>query len=124
MKQRTKNPAAANRPQQQKFARIPENVLLDRLFGCFSDYRYWSMKALRQKLEQPESYLKETLEKIAVLGKSGRFASQWQLKPENLQLASARLDIAAPGAEGGGDDDSDMADGEDGDDEDVKFEDV
>jgi transcription initiation factor TFIIF subunit beta len=83
------------------------------------------MKALKAKLQQPETYLRETLEKVAVLAKSGRFAAQWSLKPENRMTAYDSMgDAVAPAAEGGGDD-SDMADEEDGeDDEDVKFEDV
>jgi transcription initiation factor TFIIF subunit beta len=125
MKQRTKNATSGPRPQQQKFARMPENELFDKLYQCFREFKYWPMKAFRAKLQQPESYLKETLDKIAVLGKSGRFASMWSLKPENLEIASATSDSLAPaGMEGLGDEDSDMADAEDADDEDVKFEDV
>jgi transcription initiation factor TFIIF subunit beta len=116
-----------SRPQTQKFARIPENVLLDRIFQCFKEFNYWPMKAFRARLQQPETYLKETLEKCAVLAKSGRFASMWSLKPE-IRQSMKEYDVAedsfAPSAEGVGDEDSDMADGEDGDDEDIKFEDV
>ena len=84
------------------------------------------MKALRAELQQPEAYLRETLEKIAVLAKSGRFATQWSLKPENkIANYDAIGDAVAPTAEGEGQDECDMADEEDGeDDEDVKFEDV
>lgn len=124
--QKTKNPATKERPQLMKTARMPQNELLDRIFDCFRKYNYWSMKALRAELQQPEAYLRETLEKVAVLAKSGRFATQWSLKPENkISNYEGAGDAVAPTAEGMGGDESDMADEEDGeDDEDVKFEDV
>lgn len=102
---------------------MPENELLDRIFDCFRRYNYWSMKALRTELQQPEAYLRETLEKIAFLAKTGRFATQWSLKPENkLDNYEGAGDAIAPGEDTDlgdvdGDDDED-------DDEDVKFEDV
>lgn len=84
------------------------------------------MKALRNELQQPEAYLRETLEKVAVLAKSGRFATQWSLKEENkLANYEGAADSLAPtvnGPEGG--DDSEFGDLEDEEDEDVKFEDV
>ena len=105
---------------------MPQNELLDRIFECFQRYNYWSMKALRAELQQPEAYLRETLEKVAVLAKSGRFATQWSLKSENRITNYESIgDAVAPTAEGDVPDESDMADEEDGDeDEDVKFEDV
>ncbi|KAK2629416.1 hypothetical protein QTJ16_000236 [Diplocarpon rosae] len=114
-----------DRPQMMKTARMPQNELLDRIFDCFRKYNYWSMKALRAELQQPEVYLRETLEKIAVLAKSGRFATQWSLRPENkIDNYEAMGDVVAPTSEGMGNDDSDMADEEDGDEDgDVKFED-
>jgi transcription initiation factor TFIIF subunit beta len=105
---------------------MPQNELLDRIFACFRRYKYWSMKALRSELQQPEAYLRETLEKVAVLAKSGRFATQWSLKPENsVENYAAAEDASAPTMGLDGVDDSDMADLDDDDeDEDVKFEDV
>ena len=41
------------------------------------------MKALIDHLKQPAAYLKDTLEIVAHLVRSGRFANNWQLKPEN-----------------------------------------
>ncbi|PMD56549.1 uncharacterized protein K444DRAFT_694164 [Hyaloscypha bicolor E] len=123
---KTKGPAAGQRPQLMKTARMPQNELLDRIFDCFKRYNYWSMKALRAELQQPEAYLRETLEKVAVLAKSGRFATQWSLKPENKIANYDQIgDAVAPTAEGDPGGDSDMGDEEDGEDEDdVKFEDV
>src|SRR5436190_24181551 len=61
---------------------MPRNELLDALFECFKSYEFWTLKGLREHLNQPEAYLKETLENIAVLLKAGPFALKWTLKPE------------------------------------------
>jgi transcription initiation factor TFIIF subunit beta len=82
------------------------------------------MKALRAELQQPEAYLRETLEKVAVLAKSGRFATQWSLKPENKLSEYVEGETIAPAGEIEDEDsDTNMDDGDD-EDEDVKFEDV
>ncbi|RDW60152.1 hypothetical protein BP5796_11758 [Coleophoma crateriformis] len=121
---KTTGPAAGVKPQLQKTARIPQNELLDKIFNCFRRYNYWSMKALRAELQQPEAYLRETLEKVAVLAKSGRFATQWSLKEENkLANYEGAGDAMAPTGPDGGDE-SEFGDMDDEEDEDVKFEDV
>lgn len=109
------------RKMELKTARMPENELLDRIFQCFNRYKYWSMRALRAEIPQPEIYLRTTLERIADLHKSGRFANQWSLKPENIRTnpaAAGAVGEAAP--EGAAADDEDAADEE----EDIKMEDV
>ncbi|KAL1604066.1 hypothetical protein SLS60_005658 [Paraconiothyrium brasiliense] len=63
--------------QQNKYARLPRNELLDILHGLFDEYRFWGMKTLKAKTRQPEAYLKEVLPSIAQLVKSGPFASNW-----------------------------------------------
>jgi TFIIF, beta subunit HTH domain len=50
---------------------MPQNQLLDALFGLFRETEFWSVKDLRLKTEQPEAYLKETLAQIAILHRSG-----------------------------------------------------
>lgn len=61
---------------------MPQNELLDLIYACFRRYRYWPFKALKAELKQPEAYLKQTLEMVAHLVKSGDFAMTWELKPE------------------------------------------
>ncbi|POS84331.1 hypothetical protein EPUL_002413 [Erysiphe pulchra] len=119
---KTKTATPGQRPQLQKTARMPQNELLDRIFECFRRYNYWSMKALRAELQQPEAYLRETLEKVAVLAKSGKFATQWSLRSENK--IDNYEDTVAPIGEGDpGGEESDIDD--DGDeDANLKFEDV
>ena len=77
------------------------------------------MKALRSHLRQPEAYLREVLDKLAVLMRTGDFANHYQLKPEFKELLAREQpesvpagDTAAPVGE------------EDEDDEDIKMEDV
>ncbi|BFZ55057.1 hypothetical protein PYCC9005_002095 [Savitreella phatthalungensis] len=63
-------------------ARLPIDALMDMIFKCFEEYEFWSLKAFKHQLKQPESYLKEVLEGIAVLHKRGPNTGKWQLKQE------------------------------------------
>ncbi|KAI9825968.1 MAG: hypothetical protein M1826_006859 [Phylliscum demangeonii] len=110
---------ATQRPKgpDLKAARIPQNELLDLIYDCFRRYSYWSMKALKIELRQPEAYLKSTLEMVAELVKSGRFAMTWTLKPENkIDQYATKVegsDEAAPDVGFGMDGASDAPDGND-----------
>lgn len=70
------------RTQENKTARMPQNELLDLIYSCFRRYKYWPFRSLKAELKQPETYLKQTLEIVAHLVKSGDFAMTWELKPE------------------------------------------
>ncbi len=61
---------------------MPQNELLDRIYDCFQEYNYWSLRTLKERLNQPESYLRSTLERIAEPVKTGTFAQQWTLKAD------------------------------------------
>ncbi|KAJ5622480.1 Transcription initiation factor IIF beta subunit [Penicillium herquei] len=76
---------AKSKSQENKSTRIAQNELLDMIFDCFRQYQYWPFKALKAKTLQPEAYLKQTLEMVAHLVKSGDFAMTWELKPEARQ---------------------------------------
>jgi transcription initiation factor TFIIF subunit beta len=89
------------RPQENKSTRMPQNELLDLIYGCFREYKYWPFKALKAKLRQPEAYLKQTLEMVAHLVKSGDFSMTWELKPEaresnyaNAMYKEAKAELA------------------------------
>ncbi|RDA86621.1 hypothetical protein CP532_1044 [Ophiocordyceps camponoti-leonardi (nom. inval.)] len=104
-----KNAAQQAKPKKGemfKAARIPKNQLLDLIFDCFRNYQYWSMKALRQKLQQPDSYLRQVLEEVAVLHKSGRFANHYGLSDAYKDKAGddAKEEAADDGGEGDDDD--------------------
>lgn len=105
---------------------MPQNELLDLVYQCFREYKYWPFKALKARLRQPEAYLKQTLEMVAHLVKSGDFSMTWELKPEAKESSYANAfgygdakDEAAPGADLNMDDVSD----EDSDEE-MQFENV
>ena len=66
-----------------KAARMPQNELLDLIYECFKEYTYWPLRSLKERLNQPETYLKQTLEMVAVMLRSGPHAMQWQLRPES-----------------------------------------
>ena len=115
--------------QLSKAARMPQNELLDLIYDCFKEYTYWPMRSLRERLKQPEAYLKETLEMMAMMNKSGPHALQWQLKPEARETRYAEIgffdkvkDEAAPEVEGGTG--FDGVDEMDEDDDNVDMEDV
>ncbi|KAL2831757.1 transcription initiation factor IIF, beta subunit-domain-containing protein [Aspergillus cavernicola] len=115
--------------QENKTTRMPQNELLDLIYQCFRDYRYWPFKGLKARLRQPEAYLKQTLEMIAHLVKSGDFAMTWELKPEakesNYSNAVAPKEELAPGLDYNfdeGSEDDAMASGMDNDD--TQFENV
>ena len=102
---------------------MPQNELMDLIFDCFKDYRYWTLASLKQRLRQPEAFLKETLDKVASLIRSGTMTGKYQLKPEAAPLqssdAGAFINVkaeAAPDADPNGpdivdeDDDEEMED--------------
>ncbi|KAG8530839.1 uncharacterized protein KY384_004196 [Bacidia gigantensis] len=72
-----------------KTARIAQNELLDLIYECFKEYTYWPFKVLKQRVQQPESFLKSTLEMIAYQNKSGSHMLEWQLKPEAKEATYA-----------------------------------
>ena len=87
------------------------------MFRLFEEYEYWSIKGLKEKTRQPETYLKESLESIAILIKKGPYTAKYMLKPEYRRLRdaerAARLGL-----------DSKEADNEVKEEEDVEMEDV
>jgi transcription initiation factor TFIIF subunit beta len=78
-----------------KAIRIPKNELLDLLFKLFEEYDYWSMKGLRERTKQPEIYLKEVLDSMAVLIKKGPYAMKYSLKPEFKQIKGMGSSLSA-----------------------------
>lgn len=69
------------------------------------------MKALRERLAQPEAYLKEVLDEIGIMHKSGPFSGKWSLKPEYANFAKASTDAMASGGPTGGSAGSGSAEG-------------
>lgn len=103
--------------KEEKAARLPQSELRDQIFRCYDKYSYWSLKAFKQALNQPEAWLRENLEDLAMLHKSGRFANYWELKPEYKRVNVQVIEGAPPSPEAN---DSDF----DGDDDNIEMEDV
>ena len=80
--QKTKQKPAKG--QFERMARMPKNQLLDLLFKLFGEKETWPIKLLREKTQQPETFLKETLSDIAFLHRSGEHNGTWELK-ENFK---------------------------------------
>ncbi|KAI9172155.1 Transcription initiation factor IIF subunit beta [Paramyrothecium foliicola] len=103
-----KHATQQNKPKKGevfKAARIPKDQLLDLIFECFKEYQYWSMKALRQKTQQPDAYLRQVLEEVAVLIKSGPFANTYSLSDAYRDKGgSESKEAAAEAADEGADD--------------------
>lgn len=99
---------------------MPQDQLLDEIGKCFQQFKYWRLKSLKQTLRQPEAYLKETLQKIAELVKTGPFANTWTLTPSMSRTLvgsnSTSKEEAAPEA------DAEDEEEEDGDEEEVEEE--
>lgn len=79
------------------------------------------MRGIRERLHQPEQYLKQTLEEIAKMDRSGAFSGKWSLKSEYKNTNNVpNPEIASPGGQDSGsqevielDDDDDMVEMED-----------
>jgi transcription initiation factor TFIIF subunit beta len=88
----------AKPPPRDRALRLSRSALLDALFTCFSSHPYWSLKALKEKTNQPETWLKEVLSEVGVLQKRGPYVGLWSLM-ENYRKG---LDGAGEGDEGAG----------------------
>ncbi|CQB89414.1 Transcription initiation factor IIF%2C small subunit (RAP30) [Chlamydia trachomatis] len=98
---------------------MPKKDLLDLLFRLFEEYEYWSMKGLKERTRQPESYLKESLESIATLIKRGPYTSKYTLKAEYRRLRDAERAVRL-----GLDEDDQNKENNEDEDEDEEMEDV
>lgn len=78
-----------------KATRLEKEQLLDILFKLFETHTYWSLKGLKERTHQPEQYLKQVLDEIAILNKRGPYALKYQLKPENSINNKAEGDNSA-----------------------------
>ncbi|KAL2119003.1 hypothetical protein VTJ04DRAFT_5962 [Mycothermus thermophilus] len=117
---KTKEKPTKAKKLEAKTTRWPENQLLDAIAKCFSEHKYWSVKAFRGRIPQPEAYIREGLEKVAILHRTGTFANHWSLKPEYQNMVASLPkpadDAAVP--------EGDIAPSDEEEDEDIKMEDV
>ena len=118
-------PTKAKR-QENKATRMPQNELLDRIFDMYTGpYEYIPLGVFKSTLHQPEAWLKETLDKVAILVKGGSFNLTYRLREEakagrNIDLFKNAKAEVAPMTSFGLDGPDDFEE----DDEDMKMEDV
>ena len=68
--------------QNLKKTRKDRNELMSDLFQLFSEKSHWTVKSLKDKLDQPELYLKEVLNEICNYCKSGPRKGNFTLKEQ------------------------------------------
>ncbi|KAF8218713.1 hypothetical protein L208DRAFT_1449125 [Tricholoma matsutake] len=110
--------------QFERMARMPRNQLLDQIFSLFRDPPRWGIRALRERTQQPEVYLKEVLSEVAFLHRSGEYNGLWELKDNFKGEGMKGEDVAGPSGVGLGDIKMDEADEEEEDDDDDDMEEV
>lgn len=119
----TNQTAQARRLAQKetRAARVDKPILIDKLLEMFRQHRIWGLRDLKAKVNQPEAYLRSTLDEIAFMWKSGDFNGKWELKQEfkNDAMLLNPTGVVAPKVE-----DSDAEKSGMDQDEDEVFEDV
>lgn len=114
MEQKTTNPQKTTKKKTpaNKATRMEEGELRTALLDAFTTkYQYWKISVLKATFNQPEAYLRQELEKVATLNRSGPHSNEWELKPELKQIINNRaLDESAPDAVEEDDDEVDMED--------------
>ncbi|KAJ9124245.1 hypothetical protein QFC22_001044 [Naganishia vaughanmartiniae] len=71
-----------SRALKERSYRMGKQTLIDTLFEEFSRFKFWSMKALKDRLMQPEAWLRECLTEVAQQEQEGPYKSLWTLKPQ------------------------------------------
>ncbi|KXH25134.1 transcription initiation factor IIF [Colletotrichum simmondsii] len=107
---KTSAPTKATKPKksENRSARMSEEQLLDGLMEAFRKYEYWKMSILKARFDQPEAFLRQTLEKIAVLNRSGIHANEWSLQEHLKSMASGATNETAPEEAAAEDDDDEV----------------
>lgn len=74
-----------------KKTRKGKDELMNDIFDLFSEKRFWTLKELVDKLDQPENFLKEELNKVCDYIKSGPQKGSFELKRQyELSLANEK----------------------------------
>ncbi|KAI9103282.1 transcription initiation factor IIF, beta subunit-domain-containing protein [Phlyctochytrium arcticum] len=73
---------AKKRPQQEKKERVERTELVNMIFDAFQKYPHWTFKGLVERTQQPQAWLKEVLNDLAILHKRGPYVGTYELKPE------------------------------------------
>lgn len=64
---------------------MSKNDLISSLYELFESREYWCLKEFREKLSQPESYLKQVLKEIATYNPDGPMTGTWVLNSDSKE---------------------------------------
>lgn len=70
------------RQKDNRAARMEEGDIVRAILQLFGQHRYWGLRDLKARLNQPEAWVKENLDKIAIMHRAGDFNGRWELKDE------------------------------------------
>jgi len=62
---------------------MDKNILISSLYDLFERKEHWSLKELRDKISQPEVYLRQVLGEIAEYNLEGPMAGAWVLNSDS-----------------------------------------
>ncbi|KAI8907096.1 transcription initiation factor IIF, beta subunit-domain-containing protein [Powellomyces hirtus] len=62
--------------------RLEKQDLINLIFSAFEKYAHWNFKGLMERTQQPQAWLKEVLNEVALLNKRGPYVGLYELKPE------------------------------------------
>lgn len=74
--------AKKQKAKDDRSARVSRADLIDKLLQCFKTHRIWGLRDLKAVVNQPEQYVREVLQEIAFMWKSGDWNGKYELKDE------------------------------------------
>eukprot|EP01130_Rhizamoeba_saxonica_P009189 TRINITY_DN373_c1_g1_i1.p1 TRINITY_DN373_c1_g1~~TRINITY_DN373_c1_g1_i1.p1 ORF type:complete len:258 (+),score=66.21 TRINITY_DN373_c1_g1_i1:24-797(+) len=73
-------------------ARLSKEEIMERIFEMFSEHANWTLKQINHSLgSQPHALVRECLNEICILHKTGKNKSTYELKPEYKSSKRARI---------------------------------
>ncbi|KAL9109129.1 MAG: hypothetical protein Q9227_006220 [Pyrenula ochraceoflavens] len=97
---RNLNRPTNTKPTDNRAARMERPALVQGLLRLFSEYRFWGLREIKGRINQPEAFLRETLDSIAILHRQGDAVGKWELRSEYKDRGEGAA--AATAAAGGG----------------------
>jgi transcription initiation factor TFIIF subunit beta len=85
------NQAKKQKAKDDRSARVSRADLIDKLLQCFKTHRIWGLRDLKAVVNQPEQYVREILQEIAFMWKSGDWNGKYELKDEYKAQDAALL---------------------------------
>lgn len=82
-----------NRRVADKRERLEEDIVRDRIFNRFRVAQYLTFKELNEFCQQPDQWLKECLNKVAIYHTSGKEKNYWSLKPDFKTFESQSIGL-------------------------------